>query len=64
MTKQFLVTFQTPGEVPIDRLDLIQDEICNHAAACVEFYGRQRPELVKVCDIQDVLRTGKLVPLP
>lgn len=48
MTKQFLVTVQTPGDVPADRLETIRDEISQHAAACVEFYGRQRPDQVKV----------------
>lgn len=47
MTKQFLVTVQTPGEVPADRLETIRAEIEQHAAACMEFYGRQRPDQVK-----------------
>lgn len=47
MTKNFLLTVQTPGDVPADRLELIRAEIEQHAAACVEFYGRQRPDQVR-----------------
>lgn len=47
MTKQFLVTVETPGEVPADRLETIRSEMEQHAAACVEFYGRQQPDKVK-----------------
>ena len=52
MTKQFLVTVQTPGDVPADRLETIRAEIEQHAGACVEFYGRQRPLKVQCCEAQ------------
>ncbi|MGC3958132.1 MAG: hypothetical protein QM813_09400 [Verrucomicrobiota bacterium] len=47
MTKQFLVTVETPGDVPAERLETIRAEIELHAGACVEFYGRQRPDKIK-----------------
>ncbi len=54
MIKQFLVTLETPGDVPADRLETIRAEIEQHAGACVEFYGRQRPVKVKAHLIKPV----------
>lgn len=47
MTKQFLVTVETPAEIPDDQLETIRSEIEQHADASVEFWGRVKPELVR-----------------
>lgn len=54
MTKRFLVTVETPTMPDAERLELIRSEIEQHAVACVEFYGRVRPDKV-TCE-SDVIR--------
>ncbi len=47
MTDMFLVTVETPAGIPDSRREEIRVEIEAHAGACVEFYGRVKPDLVK-----------------
>jgi hypothetical protein len=45
---------ETPTMPDAERLELIRSEIEQHAVACVEFYGRVRPDKV-TCE-SDVIR--------
>lgn len=48
----FLITIKLPSEPAADRVELMRDEIEQHAAAVVPFYTHQEPGRVVCCQVK------------